>query len=120
MPLWSFWRIFIWSFSLLRMLGNIWYQAKSFIFKLKYLILASKCLSNRKVEAMGFILPISVSKFLDFVLSFDKMPWIVFVEDMNLGSGKLTHNVSVLYTHPKTTLISSNDPPAFDFDVSII
>ena len=97
MPLWSFWRIFIWSFSLLRMLGNIWYQAKSFIFKLKYLILASKCLSNRKVEAMGFILHISVSKFLDFVLSFDKISWIVFFRAMNLGSGNITHNVCVVF-----------------------
>ena len=39
---------------------------------------------------------------------------------MNLGLGKLTHNVRVLYTHIKTTLISSNAPLDFAFDGSII
>ena len=39
---------------------------------------------------------------------------------MNLGLGKLTHNVRVLYNHPKTTLVSSNDPSDFSFDGLII
>ena len=48
------------------------------------------------------------------------MSWIVFFQAMNLGSGKLMHNIRVLYTHPKTNLISFNDTSAFDFDGSII
>ena len=48
------------------------------------------------------------------------MSWIVFVQAMNLGSDKITHNMRVLYTHPKTTLISSNAPSDFDFYGSII
>ena len=48
------------------------------------------------------------------------MSWIVFVQDINLGSSKLTHNVRVLYTNTNMTLISSNAPSVFAFDVSII
>ena len=48
------------------------------------------------------------------------MSWIVFVQAMNLVSCNLTHNVHVLYTHPKTTLISSNAPSDFYFYGSII
>ena len=48
------------------------------------------------------------------------MPWIVFVQTMNLGLGNITQNLRVLYTHPKTTLISSNYPLDFAFDWSII
>ena len=46
--------------------------------------------------------------------------WVVFVQAMNLGSGKLAHNVHVVYTHPKTTLISYNAPSFFSFDGLII
>ena len=55
-----------------------------------------------------------------FVLSFDNISWIVFFQAMNLGSVKLTHNVRVLYTYPKTTLISSNAPSEFAFYGSVI
>ena len=55
-----------------------------------------------------------------FVSSFDKMSWIVFVQAMNLGSGNLTQNVHVMYTHPKTNLISYNAPSAFSFDGFIV
>ena len=90
------------------------------IFEKKNLILTRKCLANGLIDAVLFSLPISVSKFLAFFSSFDKMSWIVFLQAMNLVSGNLTHNVRVLYTHPKTTLISYNAPSAFDFDGSII
>ena len=39
---------------------------------------------------------------------------------MNLGLVKLTHNVGVLYTYPKTNLISSSVPSDFYFDVLIV
>ena len=65
---------------------------------------------------MQFSLPISVSKFLAFFLSFDNISWIVFVQDVNLGSGKINQNACVLYNHPNTTLISSNAPSDFAFD----
>ena len=78
------------------------------------------CLSNGIIDAVWFSLPISVSKFLAFGLSFYKISWIVFIQAMNMVSGNLTHNVCVLYIHPKTTLISSNSPPAFAFDGLII
>ena len=52
----------------------------------------------------------SFFKFLDLVSSFDMMYWIVFVQAMNLGLVILTHDMHVLYTHPKTTLNSSNAP----------
>ena len=48
------------------------------------------------------------------------MSWILFFQAMNLGLGKLTHNVRVLYNHPKTTLISSNSPSDFDSDGLVI
>ena len=120
MPLWAFWRILIWSFRSSRMLGPNRYREKSFIIKWKYLILAKKCLSDGIIEAVWFSLSISVSKFLDFVLSFYKMSWIVFFQAMNLGSVKLTHNVHVLYTHPKAALVSYNAPSEFSFDELII
>ena len=120
MPLRAFLRILIWSLKLSQILGRNWYQAKAFIFRWKNLILARKCLANGIIDAVWFSLPISVSKLLAFVLSFDKMSWIVFVQDMDLGSGKLTHNACVLYKHPKATLISYNVPLAFDFDGLII
>ena len=69
---------------------------------------------------MLFSLPISFIKILAFVSSFDQMPCIVFVQDMNLGSGNLMHNVCVVYTHPKIIFISSNAPPGCDFGGSII
>ena len=53
-------------------------------------------------------------------LYFDNISWIVFVQSMNLGSGKLTHNMCLFYTHPKTTLISSSAPSTFDSDGLII
>ena len=120
MPFLSFWGILIWSFRLSQMLRRNWYQEKAFIFEWKNLIITMKCISNGIIDAVWYCLPISVSKFLAFVLSFDMMFLIVFVQAMNLGSSKLTHNVSVLYTHPKTTLISYNAPSDFSFDVSII
>ena len=39
---------------------------------------------------------------------------------MDLGSGNLTHNARVLYTYPKTTLISYYAPSDFTFYGSII
>ena len=79
-----------------------------------------KCLDNGITDSVWFSLPISVPKFLDFVSSFDKMFWIFFVQAMNLGLGKLTQNVRVLYTHPNLTFISSNAPRDFAFDGWII
>ena len=69
---------------------------------------------------MLFSLPISISKILFFVLSFDQMAWIVFVQATNLGLSKLMHNVHALYTHPKRTLISSSAPSSFAFNFLII
>ena len=86
------------------MLGRNWYQAKDFIFDWNNQILSRKFLANGIINDVLFRLTISVTNFLDFVLSFDNMSWIVFVHDMNLGLGKLTHNVHVFYTHPKTNL----------------
>ena len=57
---------------------------------------------------------------LGFFSSFDKMSWIVFFQAINLVLVNPARNIHVLYTHPKTTLISSNDPSDFDFDGSII
>ena len=84
------------------------------------MILARKYLANGMIDIFLFSLHISVYKFLAFVLSFDRIPWIVFVQAMILGSGELAQNVPVLYTHTKTTLISSSAPLAFAFDGSII
>ena len=115
MPLQAFWRILIWSFRSSQMLGRSWYQEKAFIFDWKNLILARKCLANRIINAVWFSLPISVSSFLDFVSSFDK-DVLYFFQATDLGSCKFKQNVSVLYTHPKTTLIFSNEPSSFYFD----
>ena len=120
MPLWDFWRILIRSFRSLQMLGRNWYQSKTLVFEWKKPILVRKCIANGIIDAVWFSLPISVSIFLAIVFSFDKMYRTVIVQDMNLGSGKLTHNVSGLYTYHRTTLISSNAPSDFPFDGSII
>ena len=120
MPLQAFWRIIIWSYRLLWMLGCDQYQEKEFIFEWENMIIARKCLSNGIIDAVWFSLPISVSKFMALVSSFDNISWIVFVQDMKLGSGKLTHNVCVLYNHPKRTFISSNASSDFAFDDLII
>ena len=102
------------------MLGRNRYQAKAFIFDWKYLIIARKCIAYGIIESMWFSLPVSVSKLLAFLLSFDMISWIVFFQAINMGSSNLTHNVRVFYTHPKTTLIYFNAPSDFAFNLSIL
>ena len=67
-----------------------------------------QCLANGIIDAVGFSLFSSVTKFLDFFLSFDKMSRIFIVQAMMLSLGKLTQNMRVFYTHTKKTLIYSN------------